>query len=181
MKQLAVFVLVIGLAAGWMATHFSVGMGFVLNQDRQTKEFDLQFFGRAQVGWMLFSKPVLGIIADVPVFGFGFEEMEFYSLDPMQALIGLYAELGLEDLAPSLPPVFFKVTAMTELSSVLAARDIKYLPLVSHIGAGYDMSDFSLELATSIINVGFSLGGQLARHSTFFPHFHLAGRYNFDF
>ncbi|HPQ91002.1 MAG TPA: hypothetical protein PK387_03455, partial [Mesotoga prima] len=104
-----------------------------------------------------------------------------YSLDPMQALIGLYAELGLEDLASSLPPVFFKVTAMTELSSILAARDIKYLPLVSHIGAGFDMSDFSLELATSIINVGFNLGDQLARHSTFFPHFHLAGRYNFDF
>lgn len=181
MKRIAVFVLILGMASALVATHFSVGMGFVLNQNRQTKEFDLQFFGRAQVGWMLFSKPVLGVIADVPVFGFGFEEMEFYSLDPMQALIGLYAELGLEDLAPSLPPVFFKVTAMTELSSVLAARDIKYLPLVSHIGAGFDMSDFSLELATSIINVGFSVGDQLARHSTFFPHFHLAGRYNFDF
>jgi hypothetical protein len=180
-KQLAVFVLIIGLAAGLMATHFSVGMGFVLNQDRQTKEFDLQFFGRAQVGWMLFSKPVLGIIADVPVFGFGFEEVEFYSLDPMQALIGLYAELGLEDLAPSLPPAFFKATAMTELSSVLAARDIKYLPLVSPIGAGYDMSDFSLELATSIINVGIQSRRAARKTLDLFPHFHLAGGYNFDF
>jgi len=180
-KKLAVFVLVLCLAAGLFATHFSVGMGFVLNQDRQTKGFDLQFFGRAQVGWKLFNKPILGIIADVPVFGFGFGEMKFYSLDPMQALIGLYAELGLEDLVPSLPPVFFKVTAMTELSSTLAARNIKYLPLVSHVGVGYDISDFSFELATSIINVGFNLGDRLARHSTFFPHFHLAGRYNFAF
>ncbi len=180
MKKALVLALALILAGAIFATQFSVGMGFVFNRDRQTKDFDIQFFGRFQAGWPIFGGPILGVIADIPAFGVTLKNFEFYTLDPSQVNFGLYTEIRLKDFSPTLPSIFLKATLMTELQSVLNMK-IEYLPIVSHIGAGYTIGDFSIETGSTIINVGFNIGNKLARHTTFFPHFHLIGRYDFSF
>lgn len=181
MKKLFSLLLLVFISVTMFSTQLSVGIGFVMNQDRQTDEVDLQFFGRLQTGWSIFNGPIVGFIADVPIFGLTLKGFEFYSLDPAETLFGLFGEVGLDDFSASLPPIFFKVTTMTEARSVLNMRGVDQLPLVAHLEAGYEVSDFSVEAGSSIINVGFKLGDKLARHTTVFPHFHLAARYNFSF
>jgi hypothetical protein len=68
-KKALLLALTLILTGAIFATQFSVGMGFVFNRDRQTQDFDIQFFGRFQAGWPVFGGPILGVIADIPAFG----------------------------------------------------------------------------------------------------------------
>ncbi len=181
MKRIAVLLILLTAGLTLATTKLSVGFGFVLNQDRQTKDMDLQFFGRIQAGWPVFGGPLVGIIADIPVFGIELKKSEFYTLDPEQTQFGLFTEIGLDDFSPALPPAYFKATLMTELRSVLRFKRIEYLPLISHIEAGYRIGDFSLEVGSTIVSVGFSLGDKIMRNTVFFPHLHLVGKYGFGF